>query len=599
MEEKDDKILFQDDKTLVRMDKFGDTEIKAYYRRMRPPATAEELEIIKKNYNDPNVVHGGGNASYCPPFNPRTYVAQKEGNIVCMQDVACKMRDGVTIYCDIYRPDCNEQIPVIISWGFFGKRPGEGMDDWKIMGVPHGVISKMSKHESADPGFWCRHGYAIANVDIRGSGHSEGNLHLFGTRDAQDGYDFIEWLAEQRWCNGKVAMYGNSALAMVQWRIAASQPPHLAAIAPWEGTSDMYRESVYEGGIPAFDFAEWVVDRTVGTGYIDDMLKMAQEYPLMNAYWEDKIPKFENIRIPVYATACWNHFHLRGSMNAWRRIKSRKKWMRIHREFEWPDAYCPAGLNDLKAFFDRYLKDIHNGWEFTPRVRLEIMDAYDFDFQINRAENEFPLARTQYKKLYLNAADASMAFEPCPQESKASYDGNTGEADFNYRFDEDTEITGYLKLRLWVETDGHNEMDLFVNVQKLDEEGNFLPNYVLGEPHPGAWGKMRVSHRKLDRKLSTDFNPVQAHTVEEKLNPGEIVPVDIEIVPHSKLWHKGQQIRVQVAGRYIRQEGWFEKLGWTTDNKGAHIIHTGAKYDSFLQIPVIPPRYKVGDYVYR
>jgi uncharacterized protein len=599
MENKDDKIIFQDDKTLVRMDQFGDTEIKAYYRRMRPPATEEELEIMRKNYNDPNVVHGGGNASYCPPFNPRTYVAQKEGNIICMQDVACKMRDGVTIYCDIYRPDCGEQIPVIISWGFFGKRPGEGMDDWKIMGVPHGVISKMSKHESADPAFWCRHGYAIANVDIRGSGHSEGNLHLFGTRDAFDGYDFIEWIAGQFWCNGKVAIYGNSALAMVQWRIAASQPPHLAAIAPWEGTSDMYRESVYEGGVPAFDFAEWIVDRSVGTGYIDDMLKMAQEYPLMNVYWEDKIPKFENIKIPVYATACWNHFHLRGSMNAWRRIRSRKKWMRIHREFEWPDAYSPAGLNDLKAFFDRYLKDIHNGWEFTPRIRLEVMDAYDFDFQTNRAENEFPLARTQYKKLYLNAADTSMALEPHDRESKVSYDCNTGEADFDYRFEEDTEITGYLKLRLWVEADGHNEMDLFINVQKLDEEGNFLPNYVLGEPHPGAWGKMRVSHRKLDPKLSTNFNPVQSHAVEEKLNPGEIVPIDIEIVPHSKLWHKGQQIRVQVAGRYIRHEGWFEKLGWTTDNKGAHIIHTGGKYDSFIQIPVIPPRYQVGNYVYR
>lgn len=110
---------------------------------------------------------------------------------------------------------------------------------------------------------------------------------------------------------------------------------------------------------------------------------------------------------------------------------------------------------------------------------------------------------------------------------------------------------------------------------------------------------MRVSHRKLDPKLSTDFQPVQAHTVEEKLKPGEIVPVDIEIVPHSKLWHKGQQIRVQVAGRYIRQEGWFEKLGWATNNRGNHVIHTGGKYDSFLQIPVIPPRYQVGNYVYR
>ncbi len=183
--------------------------------------------------------------------------------------------------------------------------------------------------------------------------------------------------------------------------------------------------------------------------------------------------------------------------------------------------------------------------------------------------------------------------------SSFSYDGQTGVANFDYTFTEDTEITGFMKLRLWVEADGHDDMDLFINIQKLDEQGNFLPTYVLGEPHPGAWGKMRVSHRKLDPKLSTDFQPVQAHTVEEKLKPGEIVPVDIEIVPHSKIWHEGQQIRVQVAGRYIREPGWFERLVWMPDNRGNHIIHSGGKYDSFLQIPVIPPRYVAKNYIYR
>jgi predicted acyl esterase len=121
---------------------------------------------------------------------------------------------------------------------------------------------------------------------------------------------------------------------------------------------------------------------------------------------------------------------------------------------------------------------------------------------------------------------------------------------------------------------------------------------VLGKLHPGAWGKMRVSHRELDPKLSTAFQPVQAHRREEKLKPGEIVPVDIEIWPHSRIWHKGQQIRVLVSGHYIR-EGWFEPFFWDTNNKGNHVIHSGGKYDSYLQIPVIPPRYVAGDYVYR
>ena len=91
---------------------------------------------------------------------------------------------------------------------------------------------------------------------------------------------------------------------------------------------------------------------------------------------------------------------------------------------------------------------------------------------------------------------------------------------------------------------------------------------------------------------------VQAHTCDEKLTPGEIVPVDIEIVPTSRFFHKGQQIRVQVSGRYIRGD-WFEPLTWDTDNKGNHLIYAGGEYESFLQIPVIPPKFQDGDIIIR
>ncbi|MDF2513475.1 MAG: putative hydrolase, CocE/NonD family [Herbinix sp.] len=245
-----------------------------------------------------------------------------------------------------------------------------------------------------------------------------------------------------------------------------------------------------------------------------------------------------------------------------------------------------------------FLRNINNGWEMTPRYRIEVTDAFDCDYQTNRPEKEFPLARTEYQKLYLDSSNMSLAEEPIENEAKVSYDANEGVANFDFQFDKQTEITGYMKLRLWVEADGHDEMDMFVNIQKTDENGNWLPTYILGEPHPGSWGKMRVSHRVLDEKLSTDYEPVQSHLKEEKLSPGEIVPVDIAIVPSSKIWHKGQKLRVQVAGRYIR-EGWFEPLAWETDNKGSHVIHTGGKYESFLQIPVIPPKYQAGDYIYR
>jgi predicted acyl esterase len=467
------------------------------------------------------------------------------------------------------------------------------------MGVPPQTVSNMSKFESPDPGYWCRRGYAVANVDPRGIGHSEGDFIQFGTQDAQDGYDFIEWAAEQPWCNGRIGMAGNSCVAMTQLRIASQCPPHLVCIAPWEATTDMYRESLCEGGIPARSFVRMVMAEAVGPNYIDDTPDNLTLYPYINCtYWKDKDPIWENIKIPVYLTACWNHFHLRGSFNAFRRIKSKKKWIRAHRNFEWPDAYANENLQDLERFFDRYLKLERNGWELTPRVRIEVQDVYEFNYMTNRAEDSFPLKRTKYEKLYLNAANMTMQNTPVENEASVSYDSKTGEVTFDYRFEEDTEITGYMKLRLYVAAESYNDMDLFINVQKLSTTKEFLPITLFGEPHPGVWGKMRVSRRKLDEKLSTDYNPVQAHTCDEKLEPGQIVPVDIEIVPTSRFWHKGQYIRVQISGRYIRED-WFEPLIWDTDNHGNHLIYTGGQYESFLQIPVIPPKFQDGDIIIR
>ena len=158
-------------------------------------------------------------------------------------------------------------------------------------------------------------------------------------------------------------------------------------------------------------------------------------------------------------------------------------------------------------------------------------------------------------------------------------------------FNEDTELTGYMKLVMYVEADGHDDMDMFVNIQKADEDGNWLPWHTLDEPHPGAWGKCRVSMRELDEKLSTKFNPVLKCKNVQKLAKGEVAKVEIAIVPSARIWHKGQKLRIQVAGRYIR-EGWFEPLSWDTENVGNHIIHTGGQYESYIQVPVIPAKYQ-------
>ena len=542
--------------------------------------------------------------NYCieVPVDTREYYVDDEKKVICMQDQPVKMRDGVTIYADIYLPTSalKEPVPLIISWSFFGKQPWhQPVQIFRPMGVPTGAVSNVCKFESADPMYWCYQGYAIANVDPRGIGNSEGDQQQFGTQEGRDGYDFIEWAATQKWCTGKIALFGNSGVAMCQWRIAAECPPHLTCIAPWEATGDQYRESIMEGGIPGL-FGGSIVVAAQGKGYIDNTLAMAKKEPYVTSpYWQDKIPHYEKINIPVYTTCNWNHFHLRGSWEGFNKIKTKKKWMRCHQKFEWPDTYDPAMLQDLKLFFDRYLKNIHNGWELTPKIRMEVMDAYEYPYQTNRPENEWPLARTVYKKLYLNAATGKLGDAPVKKESSVKYDAEKGLTTFEYTFRKDTELTGYLKLRMYVEAKGYDDMDLFITIKKLSTKGEWLPVTIFGtERHPGAWGKLRVSRRHLDEELSTEYQPVLSHDRDEKLKPGEIVPVDIEIWPLSRIWHKGQKLQLEVAGRYIRDE-WFEPLVWFTDNKGEHIIHTGGKYESYLLVPVIPPRYEDGDFICR
>lgn len=581
---------------LIKKKQYGDEEVEVIFRKLKPrvPVGEEINRILAEGRTPVFLKDGYGNT---PELNPRTY--QVCPGIICQQDVEIVMRDGTKTYGDVFRPEGDAKVPAIIAWSWFGKRPSADTPgvEFQTIGVPEGSYSANAKFEGPDPEYWCHKGYAIVNYDHRGINNSEGDVEMTPQQEGIDAYDVIEFIAAQDWCNGKVAMAGNSGLAVASWKAASMQPPHLACIAPWEGQTDIYREMICMGGIPECGFNPYLTGQIFGQGYMEDHYMMAQKYPLINGYWEDKIAKLENIEVPAYVTAGWNHFHLRGGIRGFREISSKKKWLRVHRDFEWPDQYKRENLADLTAFFDRYLKGIRNGWESTPRVRMDVMDAYDYDFRLERPEEDFPLARTQYKKLWLNAADQSMNWEKPEKESNLRYESTQGRTTFDMRFDEDTEITGFMKLHLWVEADGSDDMDLFIAVQKLDADGNWLPTNVMGKPHPGAAGKMRVSLRELDEEKSTDFQPYHTYKTCQKLSPGEIVPVDIEIWPTSRFWHAGEQIRVEIMGHYERID-WFEPFNYDTLNKGDHIIHTGGQYDSFLQIPVVPPKYTAGNYKY-
>jgi hypothetical protein len=319
---------------------------------------------------------------------------------------------------------------------------------------------------------------------------------------------------------------------------------------------------------------------------------MAYKYPLMNDYWESKIPELGKIEVPTYLVISYTTQHTRGGFEAFNQLSSKDKWLWVRNSQEYTDMYKDNIRADMKRFFDRYLKGAGNGWEKTPRVRLSVLDPGGSDI-VDRAENEIPLARQQARKLYLDADSGKLVTVPLQKQGKVSYntDDGKGKAVFTIQFDKETEITGFIKLRLWVEADGANDMDLFATVAKLDESGKPLLQKNSAHPFAMADGRLRVSERQLDAKASTPLQPVHTHRVIEPLKPGEIVPVEIQIWPMGVIFHPGQQLQLAIAGYDLSAPGrGHDRPLAHAQNKGNHIVHAGGRYDSYLLVPVIPPK---------
>ena len=528
-------------------------------------------------------------------------------DIVFEKDVVVTLRDGVTIYVDILRPPGTEKVPVIVAWSPYGKSKGNAqkyLQLFKLLGMDISELSGLMKFEGPDPAFWCAHGYAICNPDARGVYDCEGNSVMFGKQEGEDGHDLIEWLGVQDWSNGKVAMSGNSYLAISQWFAAAEQPPHLAAIAPWEGLSDVYRDLVLRGGMPDLAFAQTLERNYIGKNLREDVLAEARRYPLINDLWESKSARFENITVPAYIVASYsNTLHTLGTFRGWRRITSKEKWLRIHNRQEWPDYYEEANVQDLLRFFDHYLRGVSNGWQDTPRVRYSVLD-FEGNDRILQPASEFPPEDVTNAKYYLNGASRTLSAETPAQSATASYDGESeqGQVSFSVRFDKETTMVGYPKARLWVEAKEADDMDLFVLVQKLDAHGTPLQQFTI--PNQGAMmqditeygasilrykgsnGRLRVSARHLDEKLSTDAVPVQSFTSVAKLAPGEVVAVEIELSPIGLAFHAGEQLRLVISGHNALGGMMPDIPNISPDNRGQHVVHTGGSHASYLQLPI-------------
>ncbi|GIJ88144.1 hypothetical protein Asppvi_007061 [Aspergillus pseudoviridinutans] len=511
-------------------------------------------------------------------------------------DVPVTMRDGVKVYVDVFRPQgVTEKLPIIFTFSPYGKHGPKTFDIFPGADVPPGWVSKYAVWESIDPVVWTKKGYAVINGDSRGSWGSEGDLEIFSQQESRDGHDCIEWAGTLPWSNGKVGMVGVSYLAIVQWGIAAQNPPHLACFMPWEGFTDFYRDYTHHGGIPEtrfLHFTQWSCRS--GVNLVEDLIANNKAHPLRDDYHRSKcVQDLPRINVPAYVVADWGDhgMHTRGTLNGFMGISSKEKWLEIHGRKKWRYFFEPESVRRQEAFFQKFLKGQTSEVDNYPRVRLEVRDrAWEGTF---RNEQEWPLARTKYTTKYLDARSRLLVDELPASVAVATYNSRVTDdcVMFHYRFSQETELTGTMRLRLWVSTDHGEDMDLFVQLDKLDREGKVTPfvAFSMIDDGPLGLGWLRVSHRELDKAKTTISCPFHLHERRLLLHPGEVVPVDIEILPTSTLFHEGEVLQVRIQGNdsFRHKTPDVVQFHEETVNEGKHAIYSGCTYESYLVLPVV------------
>ncbi|KAJ5675751.1 hypothetical protein N7462_008648 [Penicillium macrosclerotiorum] len=585
--------------------------VQSAYKRIAQPQEGEngyqarqtgKSEILPKGWNG---------------FNAKPL----ESDIQVDHDIEIVVRDGVRLYADVYRPaNATEKVPAVLSWSFYGKKYSAldmlPMTTWHCCVKPS-ELSGLEKFEGLDPQAWCPRGYAIVSVDTRGSGHSDGQICVMGTQDAEDGYDVVEAIARMDWCNGSIGMAGNSALAISQWFIAAQQPPSLKAIAPWEGADDIYREQFCRGGwfsMSNFDLIGKAIVRGPESSGLEDFEEMYRRSPVSNAFWEDKRADISRVKCPVFIRGSdVSSIHTMGSIRGYLEVPHEEKWIQWGSKQEWYELYSvPESTKELTLFFDRYLKGKDNDWEKTPKVRWSALQFGNREAIDDIVLDDFPAPSTEYREFFF-AGSKQLHAEPPSTSLQVSYDSEDrfSFAEFNYTFEKAARLIGLPKAVIYMSCKDRDDFTVFVILRKRDKNGKDLMhlNFPLHATpvksieeipeneqaslnlHLGSVGILRASHRAIDasKSIHPQF-PFHPHTKQELVPKGTIVKLQIGIWAMGVDFEKGESISVRVGGQYpsIAEYKTFSRPRPEHElNKGRHTLHCGKEYPSSIILPFI------------
>jgi putative CocE/NonD family hydrolase len=348
--------------------------------------------------------------------------------------VAAKMRDGVLLRADIYRPKTTEKLPVLLLRTPYNQ------------GAP--VSIKMGLTAAA-------HGYVVIIQDVRGRFSSDGDWYPF-KYESQDGYDTVEWAAALPYVNGKIGMIASSYGGVTQLLAAMAHPPHLTALFPAMTPSNCYDGWVYQGGA----FEQWFNQTWTSESLaLDSLLRRVRkntdvlqwssrlplaEFPVLEVgndkalapyyldwlahpsyddYWKQWSieEKFEDIKVPIYSVAGWYDIFLGGGLSNYTGMRARggsEIARRGTRLLVVPGGHAGSGqkigevdfgsgsLVDIESimfrWYDYVLKGNSNGIEREKPVKIFVMGE-----NIWREEDDWPLSRAQAIRFYLHSDGAA------------------------------------------------------------------------------------------------------------------------------------------------------------------------------------------------
>ena len=335
-------------------------------------------------------------------------------------------------------------------------------------------------------------------------------------------------------------------------------------------------------------------------------------HPLEDEYHKARSPRWEKVTVPFLTAANWGGqgLHTRGNFEGFVRAASKQKWLEVHGIEHWTHFYTDCGRALQLRFFDHFLKGAGNGWDKQPRVLLQV--RHPGERFVERAEHEWPLARTEWTKFYLDLDSLALRGEPGAAGSSTAFEAlGEGVTFLTPPLADETEITGPSAAKLFVSS-STPDADLFLVLRVFSADLKEIVFQGAIDPHtPIGQGWLRASHRKLDPTLSTPYRPYHTHDEPWPLTPGEPVEVDVEIWPTSIVVPAGYRIALTVRGRDYEYGGGSGGRLSNFKNElrgcgpflhddpldrpkevfgGQTTLHATPEQQPYLLLPIIPPR---------